>query len=76
MIPALRNGGAQPLGSLVPRDLEALRIFGFLEDLQWADVALVLLAHVSATIAKSPLRVVGTFRTGELLGPPLRDAMD
>jgi tetratricopeptide (TPR) repeat protein len=48
-----------------------------LEDLQWADVASVLLlGHVGAAIAESPLMVLGTFRTGEPLGPQLRDAME
>ena len=37
-----------------------------IEDLQWADVASVLLlAHVGATIADMPLLVVATLRTGE-----------
>ena len=37
-----------------------------IEDLQWADVASVLLlAHVGATIADAPLLVVATLRTGE-----------
>src|SRR5262245_16164827 len=37
-----------------------------IEDLQWADVASVLLlADIAAAIVNIPLLVVGTFRTGE-----------
>ena len=48
-----------------------------IEDLQWADVASVLLlAHAGAAITGEPLMVVGTLRTGELLTRQLDDAIE
>src|SRR4051812_40590087 len=47
-----------------------------IEDLQWADVASVLLlAHVGATIVDAPFLVVATVRTGEQLSAQLDDAI-
>ena len=48
-----------------------------IEDLQWADVASVLLlAHVGETIADMPLLVVATLRTGEPRTPQLEQAIE
>jgi tetratricopeptide (TPR) repeat protein len=48
-----------------------------IEDLQWADVASVLLlAHLGGTLVDAPLLVVGTLRTGEPLGRQLDEAME
>ena len=48
-----------------------------IEDLQWADVASVLLlAHLGPVIFDTPLLVIGTLRTGEPLGKQLDDAME
>lgn len=48
-----------------------------IEDLQWADVASVLLlAHATVGIAGVPLMLVATIRTGEPLAVPLDDALD
>ena len=48
-----------------------------IEDLQWADVASVLLlVHLGAAIVDAPLMVVGTFRTGEPLARQLDDAIE
>ena len=48
-----------------------------IEDLQWADVASVLLlAHLGAAIVDVPLLVVATFRTGERRSPQLDDAIE
>ncbi|MBI2705148.1 MAG: AAA family ATPase [Actinobacteria bacterium] len=48
-----------------------------IEDLQWADVASVLLlAHVGAAIAAAPLMIVATLRTSELLSRALDDAIE
>ena len=47
-----------------------------IEDLQWADVASVLLlAHLGAVIADMPLLVVATVRTGEPASPLLAEAI-
>ena len=48
-----------------------------IEDLQWADVASVLLlAHVGETIADIPLLVVATLRTGEPRASQLEQAIE
>ena len=48
-----------------------------IEDLQWADVASVLLlVHVGAAIVDRPILVLATLRTGEPLGRPLEDAIE
>lgn len=48
-----------------------------IEDLQWADVASVLLlVHLSAAIVDVPLLVVATFRTGEPLARQLEEAIE
>jgi tetratricopeptide (TPR) repeat protein len=48
-----------------------------IEDLQWADVASVLLlAHVGPVVGELPLLVVATLRTGEPLGGPLEAAIE
>jgi len=48
-----------------------------IEDLQWADVASVLLlAHVGETIADMPLLVVATLRTGEPRASQLEQAIE
>jgi tetratricopeptide (TPR) repeat protein len=48
-----------------------------IEDLQWADVASVLLlAHLGETIVDAPLLVVATVRTGEPRSPQLDDAIE
>jgi tetratricopeptide (TPR) repeat protein len=48
-----------------------------IEDLQWADVASVLLlAHLGATVADDPILVVATLRTGEPRSPQLDDALE
>ena len=48
-----------------------------IEDLQWADVASVLLlAHLGAAIVDAPLLVVATMRTGEPRSPQLDDAIE
>ena len=48
-----------------------------IEDLQWADVASVLLLDdIAADIERSGLLVVGTLRTGEPLGGALDEALD
>jgi tetratricopeptide (TPR) repeat protein len=47
-----------------------------IEDLQWADVASVLLlGHVGATIVDLPIMILGTVRTGEPLPRPLDEAI-
>lgn len=47
-----------------------------IEDLQWADVASVLLlGQVAAAAAAAPLMLIATLRTGEDLGPELSDAI-
>lgn len=48
-----------------------------IEDLQWADVASVLLlAHLGLVIADAPFLVVATMRTGEQRVPQLDDAIE
>jgi tetratricopeptide (TPR) repeat protein len=48
-----------------------------IEDLQWADVASVLLlAHVAGAVADAPVLVLATLRTGEPLAAPLADAIE
>ncbi|HJR25150.1 MAG TPA: AAA family ATPase, partial [Acidimicrobiales bacterium] len=48
-----------------------------IEDLQWADVASVLLlVQLGATIVDVPLLVIATLRTGETLSRPLEDALE
>jgi tetratricopeptide (TPR) repeat protein len=48
-----------------------------IEDLQWADVASVLLlAHLGQAIVDMPLLVVATVRTGERRSPQLDDAVE
>lgn len=48
-----------------------------IEDLQWADVASVLLlAHLGLTIGDAPFLVVATMRTGEQSSPQLDDAIE
>ena len=48
-----------------------------IEDLQWADVASVLmLTHLEAGLGGVPLLVVGTLRTGEALSTQLADALN
>jgi tetratricopeptide (TPR) repeat protein len=48
-----------------------------LEDLQWADVASVLLvAHLGSVVVDAPLMVVATVRSGEPLGPQLERAIE
>lgn len=48
-----------------------------IEDLQWADVASVLLlAHLGATIDDTPIMILATLRTGEPLGRSLEDAIE
>lgn len=48
-----------------------------IEDLQWADVASVLLlAHVGAAIGDAPLMIVATLRTGELLSRQQDEAIE
>lgn len=48
-----------------------------IEDLQWADVASVLLVgHLAGTIDAQPLLLVATLRTGEPLNPALADAVE
>lgn len=48
-----------------------------IEDLQWADVASVLLlVHAGTAITSAPLMVVGTLRTGEPLTRPLEEAIE
>lgn len=48
-----------------------------MEDLQWADVASVLLlVHLGTAIVDAPLLVVGTLRTREPLSPQLEDAIE
>jgi tetratricopeptide (TPR) repeat protein len=48
-----------------------------IEDLQWADVASVLLlAHVAAAMGDTPLMIVATLRTGESLSRPLNEAIE
>ena len=48
-----------------------------IEDLQWADVASVLLlGHLGAEVAGAPLMVVGTLRTGEAVPPALEAALE
>jgi tetratricopeptide (TPR) repeat protein len=48
-----------------------------IEDLQWADVASVLLlVHISAVIADRPLLVVATLRTGEPVTGPLEEVIE
>jgi hypothetical protein len=48
-----------------------------IEDLQWADVASVLLlVHVGATIVDLPIMILATLRTGELLGRQLDEAIE
>ena len=48
-----------------------------IEDLQWADVASVLLlVHLGATIIDAPILVVATLRTGESLSRALDDALE
>jgi tetratricopeptide (TPR) repeat protein len=57
--------------------LRAEPLLVVLEDLQWADVASVLLlAEVGAAISDSALMVVATYRTGEMLSPQLHAATD
>ena len=58
------------------RALERPRVH-VIEDLQWADVASVLLlAHVGATIATLPLCVIATLRTGEPRSAHLDSALE
>lgn len=48
-----------------------------IEDLQWADVASVLLlVHLGAAIVDAPLLVVATYRTGEPVAQQLDDAIE
>jgi tetratricopeptide (TPR) repeat protein len=48
-----------------------------IEDLQWGDVASVLLlSHVTAGIVDLPLLVLATVRTGEVLARPLEEAIE
>jgi tetratricopeptide (TPR) repeat protein len=48
-----------------------------IEDLQWADVASVLLlAHIATAVVDAPLMVVGTLRSGEPLTHQLDDAIE
>ena len=48
-----------------------------IEDLQWADVASVLLlAHLGTAIVDAPFLVVATMRTGEQRSPQLDDAIE
>lgn len=48
-----------------------------IEDLQWADVASVLLlAHLGLAIVDAPFLVVATMRTGEQRSPQLDDAIE
>jgi len=48
-----------------------------IEDLQWADVASVLLlVQVGTTIAELPIMIVATLRTGEPLARPLEEAIE
>jgi tetratricopeptide (TPR) repeat protein len=48
-----------------------------IEDVQWADVvSVLLLRHVSAHVARLPLMIVATLRTGETLMPSLADAIE
>jgi tetratricopeptide (TPR) repeat protein len=48
-----------------------------IEDLQWADVASVLLlVHVGAAIVDRPIMVLATLRTGEPLGRSLEEAIE
>jgi tetratricopeptide (TPR) repeat protein len=61
-------------GQLTARRRPLLHV---IEDLQWADVASVLLlAHVGATVADLPIMVLGTLRTGELPGRALDTALE
>ncbi len=48
-----------------------------IEDLQWADVASVLLlAHVAAAVSDTPLMVLGSVRTDEPLAHQMQDAIE
>lgn len=48
-----------------------------IEDLQWADVASVLLlGHLAATVVDAPLLVVATLRTGEPRSPQFDEAIE
>jgi tetratricopeptide (TPR) repeat protein len=48
-----------------------------IEDLQWADVASVLLlAHLGPSVVGAPVLVVATLRSGEPLSPQLEDAIE
>ncbi|MGH9086272.1 MAG: AAA family ATPase, partial [Acidimicrobiales bacterium] len=48
-----------------------------IEDLQWADVASVLLlGHLGTEVAGAPVMVVGTLRTGEPVAPALDAALE
>lgn len=56
--------------------IEQVRLH-IIEDLQWADVASVLLlAHLATSIVDVPLLVVATLRTGEPLARPLDEAVE
>ncbi len=63
-------------GQLIER-ARAAPLLHVIEDLQWADVASVLLlAQVAAEVIDAPLLVVGTFRTGESISPQLEETME
>lgn len=52
-------------------------VLHIIEDLQWADVASVLLlAHLAATVQGHPLLLLATYRTGEGLSRPLEEAVE
>ncbi len=86
--PSMSHDGDQAIGAARYEQLTALRDqvneavldrprLHIIEDLQWADVASVLLlAHVGATIAETPLLVVATLRTGEPRATQLEEAIE
>ena len=76
-IGAKRYGRLNQLRDQIVSRAAAHPALHIIEDLQWADVASVLLlAHLGATIGEQPLLVLGTIRTGEELTRPLEDAIE
>jgi tetratricopeptide (TPR) repeat protein len=76
--PAIGAQRFERLNELRDRLVERRRpLLHVIEDLQWADVASVLLLdHVGATIVDMPIMILGTLRTGEPLGRPLDEAIE